>query len=134
MADKDVMNQAKRKGNWLVGQWLAENSVEDSDVALMAKKNAIKEFNITEHEASTFYVTILCTWRPELLHLSTRRVKTEPRMFKNLDRLTTHIKEQYPTIRQIHVTLNRRREDPAMYEHEDRRGQKSPAVLHSDSA
>lgn len=87
-------------------QWLSENSVDDAEIALMAKKSAVKTFNIIEHEESgLYYVTLYYTWRAELIHLSTRRVKTEPKMWKSLDRLIAHIKMKFPSIRKINLLL-----------------------------
>lgn len=103
------MNQQKIKSFWPPDQWLPENSVEDAEIALMAKKRAITTFNIIEHEEDNFYVTLYFNWRPELIHLATRRIKTEPRMFKSLDRLIAHVKNKYPVIREINLVLNRRK-------------------------
>lgn len=102
------MTQTKPKGIWEPNQWPAENSVEDSNVATMALKGYVTEFNIIEHDVGLFYVTLRFNWRPDLVHLSTRRNKTEPRLFKDLTRLIAHIKEKYPQIRTINLLLNRR--------------------------
>lgn len=92
-------------------QWLPENSVADSEIELMSQKGAVRAFHIVEHEAEElYYVTLFYTWRAELLHLSTRRVKTEPKMWKSLDRLIAHIKAKFPRIRRISLTL--RDQDP----------------------
>lgn len=92
-------------------QWLPENSVADSEIELMSQKGAVRAFHIVEHEAEElYYVTLFYTWRAELLHLSTRRVKTEPKMWKSLDRLIAHIKAKFPRIRRISLML--RDQDP----------------------
>ena len=104
------MTQAK-KGIWRKGQWPIQNGVEDHDVALMARKDAITQFNILEHESKTFYVTLTCAWRTDLLYLTTQREPEEPKLFKDLDRLAAHIKNEYPTIRNIALILNRRSVD-----------------------
>lgn len=110
------MNQQKIKSIWALDQWLPENSVEDAEIALMAKKRAITTFNIIEQGEDNFYVTLHFNWRPELIHLATRRIKTEPRMFKSLDRLIAHIKSKYPVIREINLVLNRRKRGPKTQE------------------
>lgn len=95
-------------------QWLPENSVSDSEIEVMSQKGAVKAFHIREHEVEDlYYVTVFYTWRAELLHLSTRRVKTEPKMWKSLDRLIAHIKVKFPKIKRFSVTL--RDKDPTAY-------------------
>lgn len=81
-----------------MNEWLEENSVVDADVALMSKKGVITEFNIIEHAQGGFYITMRLNWRPELIHLATRRIRTEPRLFMDLGRLVKHIREEYPLI------------------------------------
>lgn len=89
-----------------MSNWQPENSIVDAEVAVMAKKDAISEFNIIEHETDVFYVTMrLHHWRDGILHLATRRVREEPRMFMNLGRLVNHIREKYGTITEIKLML-----------------------------
>jgi hypothetical protein len=89
-----------------MSNWDPENSIVDSEVATMARKGLISEFNIIEFQNEVFYVTLKVNhWRDGILHLATRRVRSQPRTFKNLGRLVNHIREKYKTITKINLTL-----------------------------
>jgi hypothetical protein len=97
--------QAESGGALEAQEWLPENSIVDPELALMAQKGVITEFNIIEDVRGGFYITLRVTWRPELLHLATRRERDEPRMFMNLDRLVKHIREKYSGIEATRLVL-----------------------------
>ena len=86
--------------------WLPENSIVDPDVALMARKGVITEFNIIEQQESVFYVTMRLNWRPDVMHLATRRERDKPRTFMHLGRLVKHIRENYQGVVETNLILS----------------------------
>lgn len=86
-------------------KWQPEHSITDPDLVLMAQQGAIIEFNIMEHPAGGFYITVRLNWRKELLHLATRRQRDQPKIFMNLERLVTHIRENYVGVNEIKLKV-----------------------------
>lgn len=103
--------KTKPKGLWEEGQWPADLAVQDSDVVALAKNDMIESFRIIELQKHHFYVTLELKggFGGRIRHLATHRVRTEPRLFKNLARLVEHIRDHYETIREIALTIDRRK-------------------------
>ncbi len=84
--------------------WHQDNTITEVDLARQAKLGAVTEMTI-EQAAHGYQVVVRLSWHPERVALRTRRSTTEPRMFKSLERLVAHIRERYPTIRQVKIEL-----------------------------
>lgn len=84
--------------------WHQDNTITEVDLARQAKLGAVAEMTI-EQAAQGYQVVVRLSWHPERVALRTRRSTTEPRMFKSLERLVAHIRERYPTIRQVRIEL-----------------------------
>lgn len=87
-------------------QWLAENSFTDSELVPLAGKGLISNVTITEsEETGGYYVTMRIKPHTHIFHLSTRRVRDEPRIYMNLGRLVTHIREKLAPLREVKLVL-----------------------------
>lgn len=84
--------------------WHQDNTITEVDLARQAKLGAVTEMTI-EQATQGYQVVVRLSWHPERVALRTRRSTTEPRMFKSLERLVAHIRERYPTIRQVKIEL-----------------------------
>ena len=75
------------------------------ELALAVRKNAVREFHIEQTAPGTWCVRVRLNWREEDLYLVTRRNRTQPRLFKDFDRLLQHIEEEYSKIIDIQLHL-----------------------------
>ena len=82
-----------------------DNGLTTLELALAARKNAVREFHIQQTAPSTWCVRVRLNWREEDLYLVTRRNHTRPRCFKDFDRLLKHIEANYPKIIDIQLHL-----------------------------
>jgi hypothetical protein len=89
--------------------WNAENSYLERDFIIAAKKGAIKLLTINEGKEG-YYITLSVSWSAEDLYVTTRRDRSQPRYFKDLDRL---IKTIRGSAQGLNVTLNLSEEPPA---------------------
>ena len=72
------------------------NSILATDISIAAKQHKLKELKIMETEKG-FYIIVCLKWSkfPEW-YLTTRRDRTQPKLFKDLDRLNKSLKTHYP--------------------------------------
>lgn len=84
--------------------WHEDNTITEVDLARQAKLGAVTEMAI-EQTAQGYQVVVGLTWHPDRVALRTRRSTTEPRLFKSLERLVAHIRERYPSVRQVRIEL-----------------------------
>lgn len=82
-----------------------DNTLNSAELALAARKNAVREFHIDQTGPGTWCVRVRLNWREEDLHLVTRRDRTQPRCFKNFNRLLQFIEKRYPKVLDIHLHL-----------------------------
>ncbi len=72
------------------------NSILESDLELAAQQQTIEKLKVIETPEG-FYVIAQFLWAEgKEWYLTTRRKRTEPRLFKDLKRLNDHLKA-YPT-------------------------------------
>jgi hypothetical protein len=89
-----------------MAEWLAENSFTDAELVPLARKGFISNVTITEsEETGGYYVTMRIKPHAHIFHLSTRRVRDEPRIYMNLGRLVTHIREKLAPLREVKLVL-----------------------------
>ena len=89
-----------------MADWLAENSFTDSELVPLARKGFITNVTIIEsEETGGYYVTMRIKPHTNIFHLATRRVRNEPRIYMNLGRLVTHIREKLAPLRKVELVL-----------------------------
>lgn len=89
-----------------MAEWLADNSFTDSELVPLARKGFISDVTITECEKSGgYYVTMKIKPHSHVFHLATRRVRNEPRIYMNLGRLVTHIREKLAPLHEVRLVL-----------------------------
>lgn len=87
-------------------EWLAENSFTDSELVPLARKGFISNVTITEcQESGGYYVTMRIKPHAHIFHLATRRVRDQPRIYMNLGRLVTHIREKLAPLHEVRLVL-----------------------------
>lgn len=87
-------------------EWLADNSFTDSELVPLARKGYISDVTITECEKTGgYYVTMKIKPHAHVFHLATRRVRDEPRIYMNLGRLVTHIREKLAPLHEVRLIL-----------------------------
>lgn len=79
-----------------------ENTIHDPDLALAARKGAIKQLTIVQ-TGEGFYIVVKLNRGDESIVLTTRRERDQPRYFKHFERLITHIRESYPGVADIRM-------------------------------
>jgi len=84
--------------------WHPDNTITEVDLARQAKLGAVTDMAI-EETPHGYQVIVRLSWHPERVALRTRRAVAEPRMFKSLERLVGHIREQYPSVRHVSIEL-----------------------------
>jgi hypothetical protein len=73
------------------------NSILEGDLELAVQQNTLKKISIAE-TFDGFYVIIQLKWSGNKeWYLTTRRTRSQPRLFKDLKRLNDHLKTAYPT-------------------------------------
>ena len=73
------------------------NSILESDLEISVQQQTLEKFKVMETPEG-FYVIAQFLWAEgKEWYLTTRRKRTEPRIFKDLKRLNDHLKETYPT-------------------------------------
>lgn len=87
-----------------IANWHQDNTITSAELARQAKLGTVVETTI-EQTSSGYQVVIQLGWHPQPLALRTRRATTTPRMFKSLERLVSHIRERYPSIRRMKIEL-----------------------------
>lgn len=84
--------------------WHQDNTITEVELTRQAKLGAVTEMTI-EQVAGGYQVLVRLKWHPDPIALRTRRSTNEPRLFKSLERLVEHIRQRYPSVRQIHIDL-----------------------------
>ncbi|MDD3465177.1 MAG: hypothetical protein PHH07_06840 [Candidatus Cloacimonetes bacterium] len=84
--------------------WNPENAITEPDLELAAKKDAVTKFYITQC-SDGFYITVRLNWREDDIHLSTRRQKDRPKIFRSIARLIQLIRRKFPNITYIQLHL-----------------------------
>lgn len=73
------------------------NSILEGDLELAVQQQTLKKLSIAE-TSDGFYVIVQLKWAGNKeWYLTTRRERTQPRLFKDLKRLNDHLKADYPT-------------------------------------
>jgi hypothetical protein len=86
--------------------WLSDNSITDTEVALASRKGFVSKVTITESdERGGYYVTMRVKPHEEMIHLATRRVRDQPRIFMNLGRLIAHIRTKIMPLEEVRLVL-----------------------------
>ena len=85
-------------------RWHEDNTVTEVELARQAKLGAVTDMAIVQ-TAEGYQVVVGLKWHPEPVAMRTRRSMTEPRLFKSLERLVAHIRERYPSMRQVRIEL-----------------------------
>lgn len=89
-----------------MSQWIADNSFTDSELVPLARKGFISNVTITElQENGGYYVTMRIKPHAHIFHLATRRVRDQPRIYMNLGRLVTHIREKLAPLHEVRLVL-----------------------------
>lgn len=87
-------------------EWLAENSIIDPEIPTLARKGFISKVTIIEDEGTHgYYVTMRIKPHEEVIHLATRRIRNQPRIYMNLGRLVTHIREKMAPLKEVKLVL-----------------------------
>lgn len=86
-------------------EWLAENSIIDSEIPPYAKKGFISKVTITECKTGGYMVTMRVKPHTEIIHLATRRIRNQPRIYMNLERLVMHIREKMAPLQEVKLVL-----------------------------
>lgn len=74
-----------------------ENSILENDLELAVLQGTLKSLKVMETPEG-FYVVVQLKWATNKdWYLTTRRERSEPRVFKDLKRLNDHLRESYPT-------------------------------------
>lgn len=84
--------------------WHPDNTITEVDLAQQAKLGTVTEMTI-EQTPRGYQVVVRLSWHPARVALRTRRASSEPRIFKSLERLVSHIRERYPAVRQVQIDL-----------------------------
>lgn len=73
------------------------NSILEGDLELAVQQETLKKITIAE-TAEGFYVIAQLKWAGNKdWYLTTRRERTKPRLFKDLNRLNELLRDSYPT-------------------------------------
>lgn len=73
------------------------NSLLEDDLDLAVQQQSLTRITVAETEEG-FYLVVRLKWAAgKDWYLCTRRDRTQPRLFKDLNRLNEHLKEAYPT-------------------------------------
>jgi hypothetical protein len=73
------------------------NSILESDLELSVQQQTLDKMKVMETPEG-FYVTVKLLWAADKeWYLTTRRNRSEPRVFKDLRRLNDHLKAAYPS-------------------------------------
>jgi hypothetical protein len=73
------------------------NSILEGDLELAVQQQTLKKLSIAE-TLDGFYVIAQLKWAGNKeWYLTTRRERTQPKLFKDLKRLNDHLKAAYPT-------------------------------------
>lgn len=73
-------------------KWNEDNSYLERDFVLATKKGIVESITIVESKEG-YYLTVKVSWSKEELYISTRRDRSQPRYFKDLDRLVDSLRE-----------------------------------------
>lgn len=84
--------------------WHPDNTITEVDLAQQSKLGTVTEMTI-EQTPRGYQVVVRLSWHPARVALRTRRTSTEPRIFKSLERLVSHIRERYPAVHQVQIEL-----------------------------
>lgn len=87
-----------------MAHWHQDNTITEVELARQAKLGAVTEMTVVQ-TAAGYQVLLRLKWHPDRVALRTRRSITEPRVFKSLERLVAHIRERYPSVRQVQIEL-----------------------------
>ena len=75
------------------------NSVLEGDLEIAVQQQTLRKLTIAE-TPDGFYVIAQLLWAGKKdWYLTTRRVREQPRLFKDLNRLNDHLRTTYPTDR-----------------------------------
>lgn len=92
-------------------KWNHDNSITDTELTLAAKKGRVTKVTITEiKEAGGFYVTMRVKPEKEIILLTTRRVRDQPRVFMNLGRLVSYIRQKIAPLSEVRLCLSSNKE------------------------
>lgn len=73
------------------------NSILESDLELAVQQETLEKMIVAETPEG-FYLIVTLKWSgTKEWYLTTRRERTKPKLFKDLNRLNEHLKETYPT-------------------------------------
>jgi hypothetical protein len=84
--------------------WNPSYAITEPDLSVAARTEAVRQFHITQGPDG-FYVTVKVKGCDEIMHLATRRERASPKLFKDLDRLISHIRDTFPNVTQIRLHL-----------------------------
>lgn len=89
-----------------MADWLPENSIIDPELAPLARRGFISKVTVIEsEETGGYYVTMRIKPHEHTFHLATRRVRDQPRIYMNLGRLVTHIRQKMAPLRELKLML-----------------------------
>ena len=71
-------------------------SILENELARVAEQEKIDGFKIIETADGFYVVASIKARKPESLYLSTRREPEQPRLFRDLERLNSLLRELYP--------------------------------------
>lgn len=90
------------------------NSILEGDLDLAVQQQTLKKLKVMETPDGFFVIAQLKWAGSKEWYLTTRRERTQPKLFKDLKRLNDHLKEAYPT---DSFELHRNQEVPAPGDH-----------------
>lgn len=73
------------------------NSILEGDLDLAVQQQTLKKLKVMETPEGFFVIAQLKWAGNKEWYLTTRRERTQPKLFKDLKRLNDHLKEAYPT-------------------------------------
>lgn len=72
------------------------NSVLEGDLEFAIQQETLKKLVVAETPEG-YYVVAEFKWADKEWYLTTRRERSQPKLFKDLNRLNDHLKTAYPT-------------------------------------
>ena len=74
-----------------------ENSILEPDLEIAVSQQVLEKLHVMETPEG-FYIVVILKWSPKTMwYVTTRRERTKPKLFKDLNRLNEHLKKNYPT-------------------------------------
>lgn len=88
----------------MTSTWHPDNTITEVDLAQQSKLGTVTEM-VIEQTPRGYQVVVRLSWHPARVALRTRRTSNEPRIFKSIERLVSHIRERYPAVQQVQIEL-----------------------------